>query len=91
MFNSFSKVNKPAAFLAATTLLAGTAFFAFQSKPSNENSAAPAKSEMFAFVRSLEGTKSDGDLKVAAGDKLVVDAELARSFDYFLSAMGESR
>lgn len=44
---------------------------------------------LFSFVRSLEGTRSDGDLKVAADDNLVVDAELGRMFDYYLSALGE--
>ena len=42
-----------------------------------------------AFVRSMEGTRPDGKLKVAAGEALIVDAELAHLFDYYLSALGE--
>jgi lipase chaperone LimK len=43
----------------------------------------------FAFVHSMEGTRPDGDIKLAAGDELVVDAELARLFDYYLAGQGE--
>jgi lipase chaperone LimK len=43
----------------------------------------------FAFVRSMEGTQSDGNLKVNASNDLVVDAELGHLFDYYLSALGE--
>jgi lipase chaperone LimK len=50
--------------------------------------AAPAASP-FPFVRSLAGTTPDADLKVDAGDALVVDAALGRLFDYYLSAQGE--
>lgn len=42
-----------------------------------------------AFVRSMEGTKPDGNLKVTASDGLIVDAELGHLFDYYLSALGE--
>ena len=40
------------------------------------------------FVRSMEGSKPDGDLK-AVNDELVVDAELGHMFDYYLNALGE--
>lgn len=43
---------------------------------------------MFPFVRSMDGTKPDGQIKVK-GEALVVDAELGRMFDYYLSAVGE--
>jgi lipase chaperone LimK len=43
----------------------------------------------FAFVRSMEGTRPDGDIKVGAGDQLVVDAELGHLFDYYLAGLGE--
>jgi lipase chaperone LimK len=43
----------------------------------------------FAFVRSMEGTRPDGDLRQGAGDKLEVDAELAYLFDYYLAGLGE--
>lgn len=56
-----------------------------------EPPAPPAKAEpdLFAFVRSMQGTRPDGDVTVAAGDKLVVDAELGHLFDYYLAGLGE--
>ncbi len=42
-----------------------------------------------AFVPSMEGTRPDGQLTVAPGDELVVDAELTRLFDYYLAGQGE--
>lgn len=48
-----------------------------------------AQADPFPFVRSLQGTHPDGDVKVTAGDVLVVDAQLVELFDYYLSAMGE--
>ena len=45
--------------------------------------------DLFAFVRSMEGTRPDGSLTVAAGDTLVVDAELGHLFDYYLAGLGE--
>ncbi|AEK63285.1 lipase secretion chaperone [Collimonas fungivorans] len=50
---------------------------------------AAAQADLFPFVKSLQGTHPDGDIKVAAGDVLVVDAQLVDLFDYYLSAMGE--
>lgn len=47
------------------------------------------RTDPFAFVRSMEGTKPDGNLKVATNSSLVVDAELGHLFDYYLSALGE--
>lgn len=44
--------------------------------------------DLFAFVRSMEGTRPDGKL-VAAGEALVVDAELGHLFDYYLAGLGE--
>ncbi len=60
--------------------------------PSTKENTVPkvaAAPNLFPFVHSMEGTKPDGDIKVAGGDELVVDAELGRMFDYYLSAMGE--
>ena len=45
--------------------------------------------DLFAFVRSMQGTRPDGSLTVAAGDTLVVDAELGHLFDYYLAGLGE--
>ena len=45
--------------------------------------------DLFAFVRSMQGTRPDGNVTVAPGDKLVVDAELGHLFDYYLAGLGE--
>ncbi|MRV71545.1 lipase chaperone [Duganella sp. FT92W] len=44
----------------------------------------------FAFVRSMEGTAPDGNVKQDAADALVVDAELGHLFDYYLAGLGET-
>jgi lipase chaperone LimK len=41
------------------------------------------------FVRSMEGTRPDGDVRQDAAQQLVVDAELAYLFDYYLAGLGE--
>ena len=52
--------------------------------------AAPAPTaDPFAFVRSMEGTRPDGDVKLDADGQLVVDAELGHLFDYYLAGLGE--
>lgn len=52
--------------------------------------AAPAATpDPFAFVRSMEGTRPDGDVRLDAGGQLVVDAELGHLFDYYLAGLGE--
>ena len=43
----------------------------------------------FAFVRSMEGTTPDGNVKQSADGVLVVDAELGHLFDYYLAGLGE--
>ncbi|SHH66788.1 lipase secretion chaperone [Massilia sp. CF038] len=50
--------------------------------------AAPA-SDPFAFVRSMEGTRPDGDVRTNPDGELVIDAELGHLFDYYLAGMGE--
>lgn len=52
---------------------------------------APSKAEpdLFAFVRSMQGTRPDGDIKTSTGAQLVVDAELGHLFDYYLAGLGE--
>lgn len=47
-----------------------------------------AEPNYFAFVRSMDGTHPDGDIK-QTGDLLVVDAELGYMFDYYLAGLGE--
>lgn len=50
---------------------------------------AAAPADPFAFVRSMEGTRPDGDVKVGADGALVIDAELGHLFDYYLAGLGE--
>ena len=83
------KIDKRSAGLGAAALVAAF-FVALLLRPD----AAPvpkvsAEPNLFPFVRSLEGTRPDGDLAVAADDTLVPDASLLRLFDYYLSATGE--
>ena len=42
-----------------------------------------------AFVRSMEGTRPDGQLTQGSAGQLVVDAELGHLFDYYLAGLGE--
>ncbi len=60
-------------------------------RPGEPPAPPPEKPEpdLFAFVRSMEGTRPDGKVTVAAGEKLVVDAELGHLFDYYLAGLGE--
>lgn len=73
-----------AAGIAAAAILIGF--------PTSENKPKPQAQvegrDMFSFVRSLEGTFPDGTVR-SEGDALVVDADLVRMFDYYLSAIGE--
>ena len=74
----------------ATALFAVVFFIVVRNQ--SEPEVAPqraAEANLFPFVRSMAGTRPDGDLNVAAGDALVVDAGLRRLFDYYLSAVGE--
>lgn len=41
------------------------------------------------FVRSMEGTRPDGDVRQDGARQLVVDAELGYLFDYYLAGLGE--
>lgn len=41
------------------------------------------------FVRSMEGTRPDGDVRQDGAQQLVVDAELGYLFDYYLAGLGE--
>ncbi len=74
--------------LAGVALL-GSMLLPSDSPPVNSSNANLARTDPNAFVRSHEGTKPDGELKVAANNALVVDAELGHLFDYYLSALGE--
>ncbi|MBJ7311005.1 lipase secretion chaperone [Rugamonas sp. CCM 8940] len=75
--------------LGALAILLAALYFAFF-KP---EAAAPVKQRAdpnyFAFVRSMEGTRPDGELHQNGADQLVVDAELGHLFDYYLAGLGE--
>ena len=66
---------------AAMLMLARAEREPAQLKPSDPN--------YFAFVRSMEGTRPDGDIRQDGADQLVVNAELGRLFDYYLAGLGE--
>ena len=76
--------------LGAGLLAAGLLYATF-SRPDLPAPPAAARQEAdpFAFVRSMEGTKPDGDVKQSADGVLVVDAELGHLFDYYLAGLGE--
>lgn len=83
-------IRKKTVWIGAATLVVVVFFFAAFSLHDEEEALKPeAGANLFPFVRSLEGTRPDGEIKVTAGDALVIDAELRRMFDYYLSAVGE--
>lgn len=75
--------------LAAAAIAA--AFFGTSLMPQKKEEpvAPPAAPNLFPFVRSLEGTRPDGQLQEDPADRLVVSEELVRLFDYYLVAVGE--
>ena len=75
--------------LGAGALAAGLLYASFGQRALETAPAAPAAADPFAFVRSMEGTKPDGDVKLDADGQLVVDAELGHLFDYYLAGLGE--
>jgi lipase chaperone LimK len=64
------------------------ALFAPPAAPPAETVAAPG-ADPFAFVRSMEGTRPDGEVRADPDGELVVDAELGHLFDYYLAGLGE--
>ncbi|MBQ5949436.1 lipase secretion chaperone [Massilia sp. ST3] len=93
MRRSQTMVKEALALLAAAALLGSLLWWASQRGASDslEPAAAPAAkpAPAPAFARSLEGTRTDGALAVAADDVLVADEELVELFDYYLAAVGE--
>jgi lipase chaperone LimK len=74
----------------AGALVAALLYAAYpRPEPAAVAPAAPARSDPFAFVRSMEGTRPDGDVRLGADGRLVVDAELGHLFDYYLAGLGE--
>ena len=76
--------------LGAGVLAAGL-LYATLSQPDHPAPQEGARQEAdpFAFVRSMEGTTPDGDVKQSVDGVLVVDAELGHLFDYYLAGLGE--
>lgn len=74
----------------AGALVAALAYIVYPKPEVAAVAAAPAAApDPFAFVRSMEGTRPDGDVRLDAGGQLVVDAELGHLFDYYLAGLGE--
>ncbi|MBA5606655.1 lipase chaperone [Duganella sp. FT3S] len=72
----------------ALALAAGALYFSLH-QPEAPAQAANSDPNYFAFVRSMDGTAPDGAVRQDSADKLVVDAELAHLFDYYLAGLGE--
>lgn len=75
--------------LGAGAIVAGLVYYAYSTPEIAALPAPPPASDPFAFVRSMEGTTPDGDVKQSAEGQLVVDAELGHLFDYYLAGLGE--
>ncbi|MES2114718.1 MAG: lipase secretion chaperone [Pseudomonadota bacterium] len=69
-------------------MAAGALYFTLHQPEAPAQTARPDPN-YFAFVRSQEGTTPDGEVRQDGADKLVVDAELAHLFDYYLAGLGE--
>jgi len=85
--NTNAKLLRAGALVLATGAI-WTIYLAL-AKPDPAPAAPHAEPNYFAFVRSMEGTHPDGDVKQDAGARLVVDAELGHLFDYYLAGLGE--
>jgi lipase chaperone LimK len=77
--------------IAAGTAAIGAVLLAFllAGRAPAPQAPAAAPPDSFAFVRSMEGTRPDGDVKQDDTGQLVVDAELGHLFDYYLAGLGE--
>lgn len=75
--------------LSAGALVAGLLYASFSTTEPAAGPAPRADADPFAFVRSMEGTQPDGDIRQNADGQLVVDAELGHLFDYYLAGIGE--
>lgn len=72
----------------AVLALAAALWLAQRQEPAPPPVAAKPPAEA-PFVRSMEGTRPDGDVRQDAAQQLVVDAELGYLFDYYLAGLGE--
>jgi len=83
------QIRYPFVWIGAAALAAAIAVPLLMTREEPPAPKTAAQADLFPFVKSLQGTRPDGDIKVAAGDVLVVDAQLVDLFDYYLSAVGE--
>lgn len=74
--------------LGVVALGASLLYFMLRS-PAPVPEAPRSTADPFAFVRSMEGTRPDGNVRQGKAGQLVVDAELGHLFDYYLAALGE--
>ncbi|HJV83783.1 lipase secretion chaperone [Noviherbaspirillum sp.] len=74
----------------AAALAAAICYAAWPTQPEPRVALKPrGDGNLFSFVRSMDGTRPDGNVTTSSDDQLVVDAELPRMFDYYLAAVGE--
>jgi lipase chaperone LimK len=83
------RANARIAVLGAALLAGGLLYFMYRAPAPLPQAAPRATADPFAFVRSMEGTRPDGDIRQGGTGQLVVDAELRHLFDYYLAALGE--
>lgn len=75
--------------LGAGALTAGLLYAAYPARETEAAAAQEPQADPFAFVRSMEGTRPDGEVTLSPDGQLVVDAELGHLFDYYLAGLGE--
>ena len=75
--------------LGAGLLTAGLLYAAFSKQDVEAAATLRPQADPFAFVRSMEGTRPDGAVRLDPDGQLVVDAELGHLFDYYLAGLGE--
>src|SRR5450830_1589704 len=76
-------------FVAVTIITATFSVWLINSKRQDQAIHLISKDHPFSFVKSLDGTEVDGDIRQNNDGNLVVSGELKRLFDYYLSATGE--
>lgn len=82
------KTNASVLGIGGLAIILGLVYFMPATPDEPRPAPAVAEPNPFAFVRSMDGTMPDGDLRQGAGG-LVVDAELGHLFDYYLAGLGE--
>jgi lipase chaperone LimK len=85
------KITHPVAWVGAVALAAAFFIPMLMQHESTTVTTTAAAPNYFSFVRSLDGTRADGDIVIGPDDVLVIDASLVHLFDYYLSAVGEAQ